>query len=406
MSSNFERLLFEINGRDGGLTGRAAATVPGQGAPRARARPAGGVDRGVVPGRQLRRRRHARRDRPSPPRDRPADRPAHGHRHRERRDHSAASTRSSRWRRHIRPSSPTPSSGRRVCAHPCRSTSPTCSSAQSARSRSPPSWPTSSGSSNRSPGDERVATGRRVPGARDRQEGARVARRGSADHAARRGDHQPQLPRRGRRRARSWCACRASARSCSASIAPAKPRRPTRAADLGIGPGARAELPGVGTLITEFVGGTPATTETLLAPGVLERVTELHPAPARSAGRSRRASRSSGSSSGTPATPRANGVDPPAVYDELHAAAPAIEAVFVRARWSRRCATTTCLPANVLLAPERLWLHRLRVRGHERRAVRPRQPVGQLRLRRSRRPPPVDGVRRRRLGATARPART
>ena len=33
-----------------------------------------------------------------------------------------------------------------------------------------------------------------------------------------------------------------------------------RAADLGIGPAIRAELPGVGTLVTEFVGGKPATT--------------------------------------------------------------------------------------------------------------------------------------------------
>ena len=63
------------------------------------------------------------------------------------------------------------------------------------------------------------------------------------------------------------------------------------------------------------------------------------------------------SSSGTPATPAANGVDPPAVYDELH------DSRRARSRRSfdpRSLESTLChndlLPANVLLAPERLWI--------------------------------------------------
>ena len=119
---------------------------------------------------------------------------------------------------------------------------------------------------------------------------------------------------------RSWSACRASAPSCSASIGPAKPRRPPVAADLGIAPGIRAELPGVGTLVTEFVGGKPATTEALLAPGVLERVTAFI----------RRLHASGPIAASFPIfrvvewharDAAANGVDPPAVYDELHEAA-------------------------------------------------------------------------------------
>jgi thiamine kinase-like enzyme len=127
------------------------------------------------------------------------------------------------------------------------------------------------------------------------------------------------------------------------------------AADLDIAPGIRAELPGVGTLVTEFVGGTPATTEALLAPGVLERVTtcirRLHAAGpivatfpifrvvewhARDAA--------------------ANGVEPPAVYDELHAAARAIEAEFDPRSLESTLCHNDLLPANVLLAADRLWI--------------------------------------------------
>jgi len=127
------------------------------------------------------------------------------------------------------------------------------------------------------------------------------------------------------------------------------------AADLGIAPRIRAELPGVGTLVTEFVGGKPATTEALLASGVLERVTEfirrLHAAGPIAASfpifrvvewHARDAA--------------ANGVDPPAVCDELHEAARAIEAVFDPRSLESTLCHNDLLPANVLLVPERLWI--------------------------------------------------
>ncbi len=127
------------------------------------------------------------------------------------------------------------------------------------------------------------------------------------------------------------------------------------AADLGIAPAVRAELPGVGTLVTEFVGGTVATTETLLAPGVLERVITMI-----------RQFHVSGPIDASFPIFRvvewhardaaANGVDPPAVYHALHEAARAIEAVFD----ARSLESTMChndlLPANVLLTPERMWI--------------------------------------------------
>ena len=52
----------------------------------------------------------------------------------------------------------------------------------------------------------------------------------------------------------------------------------------------------------------------------------------------------------------ANGVDPPAVYDELHEAASAIEAVFDPRSLESTLCHNDLLPANVLLAPERLWI--------------------------------------------------
>ncbi len=127
------------------------------------------------------------------------------------------------------------------------------------------------------------------------------------------------------------------------------------AADLGIAPGIKAELPGVGTLVTEFVGGTPATTEALLAPGVLERVTAFI----------KRLHTSGPIAASFPIfrvvewhahDAAANGVQPPAVYDELHDAAQAIEAAFdPRALESTMC-HNDLLPANVLLAPDRIWI--------------------------------------------------
>ena len=52
----------------------------------------------------------------------------------------------------------------------------------------------------------------------------------------------------------------------------------------------------------------------------------------------------------------ANGVDPPAVYDELREAARAIEAVFDPRSLESTLCHNDLLPANVLLAPERLWI--------------------------------------------------
>ena len=127
------------------------------------------------------------------------------------------------------------------------------------------------------------------------------------------------------------------------------------AADLGIAPQIRAELPGIGTLVTEFVGGTPATTEALLAPGVLERVTAFI-----------RRLHGSGPIAATFPIFRivewhardaaANGVDPPAVYDELHEAARAIEAGFDPRALEATLCHNDLLPANVLVAADRLWI--------------------------------------------------
>lgn len=127
------------------------------------------------------------------------------------------------------------------------------------------------------------------------------------------------------------------------------------AADLGIAPPVRAELPGVGTLVTEFVGGVPATTEALLGQGVLEQVAVS-------------IRRFHGSGPIAAAFPifrvvewhardaTANGVEPPAVYDELHEAAGAIEAVFDPRSLESTLCHNDLLPANVLLTPDRLWI--------------------------------------------------
>ena len=126
-----------------------------------------------------------------------------------------------------------------------------------------------------------------------------------------------------------------------------------RAAALGLAPAVIAELPGVGTLVTEFVDGKPATTDDLVAPGVLEdvvasirqlhgsgpigarfpifRVVEWH---ARDAA--------------------ANGGRVPAMYDELHRTAAMIERVLPGGD-DVPC-HNDLLPANVLLAADRHWL--------------------------------------------------
>lgn len=127
------------------------------------------------------------------------------------------------------------------------------------------------------------------------------------------------------------------------------------AADLGIAPAVRAELPGVGTLVTQFVGGVPATTEALLEPGVLEQVTAM-------------VRKFHGSGPIAASFPifrvvewhardaAANGVEPPAMYEELHEVASAIEAVFDPRSLESTMCHNDLLPANVLLTPERLWI--------------------------------------------------
>ena len=196
---------------------------------------------------------------------------------------------------------------------------------------------------------------------------------------------------------RSWSACPGSEPSCSASIGPAKPPRPPSPPISASPPQIRAELPGVGTLVTEFVGGTPATTEALLEPGVLERVTEFI----------RRLHASGPIAASFPIfrvvewharDAAANGVDPPAVYDELREAARAIEAVFDPRSLESTLCHNDLLPANVLLAADRLWIIDYEYAGMNHARVRSRQPVGQLRLRRGGRPPTAGRVRRRCLG--------
>ena len=113
-----------------------------------------------------------------------------------------------------------------------------------------------------------------------------------------------------------------------------------RAAELGLAPAVIAELPGVGTLVTEFVGGQPATTEDLVAPGVLERVVTSI----------RRLHRSGPISARFPIfrvvewharDAAVNGGEVPAIYDELHERRSASSGRSRPARL-RSCATTTC----------------------------------------------------------------
>ena len=257
-----------------GTDRRAAATVPGQGQPRARARPAGGVDRRIVPGRQLRRQRHALRDRPGPTRDRTAHRSAHRDGHG---GGAIARQRSSDRHAGDRPSRQVP---RR------RRAGDGCAPAPAGAPRRPAR---ADGAHGHAPGrtggrravrrigcqamsgsrpiDETpvVDIVRRVPGWHDADplitplDGGITNRnyRIEIDGAA----FVVRLPGE---RTELLGIDRAGEAAASAL-----------AADLGIGPAIRAELPGVGTLVTEFVGGKPATTEALLAPGVLERVTEF-----------------------------------------------------------------------------------------------------------------------------------
>ena len=72
VSSNFERLLFELNGRDGGLTAEQLRQLPGHGPAGRRGRPAGSLARAGLRRRPVRRRGDAGRRSRDGPRRRPA----------------------------------------------------------------------------------------------------------------------------------------------------------------------------------------------------------------------------------------------------------------------------------------------------------------------------------------------
>ncbi len=140
VSSNFERLLFEVNDRDGGMTAEQLRQLRATGhlaveadqyeewlAPVFRAR--------------VRRCRHAGHHAHRARRDRAPGRPAHGSRHRRgARPLVSRAWRRSRWRRPIRPSSRTRSRRRRAASLSCHPTSPTSSSGPSAPLSCPTSW--------------------------------------------------------------------------------------------------------------------------------------------------------------------------------------------------------------------------------------------------------------------------
>jgi HAD superfamily hydrolase (TIGR01509 family) len=127
-----------------------------------------------------------------------------------------------------------------------------------------------------------------------------------------------------------------------------------RAAELGIGPPVLGELPGVGTLITQFVSGSHASSpeefQQRVAP-VVEAVRRFHQSPPIS-GRfpihrvvewhARDAA--------------AHGVTPPELYDWLLPRSQAIEAAFARSPQPEVPCHNDLLPANVLFDGDRVWL--------------------------------------------------
>jgi threonine synthase len=144
VSSNFERLLFEINGRDGGITAEQLQLF------RATGRLSIEPDQQAqfVASTTRRRSPRCRGSMPTPacrsirtPR-RPRRRPAGW----------APTTRSSRSRPPTRPSSPMPSSRRPACARRCRPTSLTSSTVPNARRPCRTTWPRSRNSCAPSPG--------------------------------------------------------------------------------------------------------------------------------------------------------------------------------------------------------------------------------------------------------------
>lgn len=128
-----------------------------------------------------------------------------------------------------------------------------------------------------------------------------------------------------------------------------------RAAELGIAPSVRGELPGVGTLVTEFVEAQAADAASLAAPGVLEAVV----------GQLRRFH------GGPPLRARfpifrvvewhardaaAHGLDVPPTWAELHDVARRIETGLPVADLEATPCHNDLLPANVLLGADRTWL--------------------------------------------------
>ena len=154
-------------------------------------------------------------------------------------------------------------------------------------------------------------------------------------------------------------------RACEAEAA-------VRAAALGIGPPVLGELPGMGTLVTRFVGGRHAADDATFAARLPRWWAPC--APSTAAAPSPGGSPSSASSSGTPATPRPTGWRRPPCTASCTG---------TRGRWRPPSPppptpAVPChndlLPANVLFDERPGVAPRLRVRRHERRLLRPRQP--------------------------------
>jgi thiamine kinase-like enzyme len=127
-----------------------------------------------------------------------------------------------------------------------------------------------------------------------------------------------------------------------------------RADELGIGPPVLGELPGVGTLVTEFVGGRHAADDAEFAarlPEVVDALRRFH---------------RSGSIGGAFPIHRVvewhardaatRGVPPPAAFDELHQRSTAIESAFAAAPTPPVPCHNDLLPANVLFDQGRVWL--------------------------------------------------
>jgi threonine synthase len=128
VSSNFERLLFEMNGRDGGMTAEQLGRFRATGRLDIEADQRAMYIDGRFPRCCVRRRRHAGRDRPDPPADRDGARSAHGHGHGRRGDaHRARRRRSPGDHARHRPSRQVPRRRRAgdrstpvVAGAPCR----------------------------------------------------------------------------------------------------------------------------------------------------------------------------------------------------------------------------------------------------------------------------------------------